>query len=669
MDGEQIHFYEFGSFRLDVGEHTLRRGAETVPLNPKVFDTLLVLVRAGGRVVLKEELLSAVWPDSYVEEGSLTHNISVLRKALEGNGEGRKYIETVPRRGYRFIAEVRERLGEGDGAGSNGGPVVQESSAAPSEHLNPPHAAAALPHSSDAPKAAGRRGWKFYFLSAVAFALVAAPLTLLLSRQRAAATDDPPKSVAVLPFKAIGGDGDQGFVGLGMSNSIALKIGTLQSTTVLPASSAFKYSGRETDARAAGRELGVEAVLDGAVQRSGEAIRVTAQLIRVGDGKVLWSGQFDTRYGDIFAVQDSISEQVAEAITPRLNSVERERLVKQPTRNTEAYQAYTLGVYFWSKRTKEDLIKAIDYFRQAIGKDPNYALAYAKLADCYHLSLANYYDIVPPWQARELERTAALKAMELDDTSADSHMAIATVNEWQRDYRGADSEYRRAIELDPNSSIARVRYAYFLYYSIRLDEALPLMRRAQELDPASPITTGAFGFMLMLARRYDESITYLQRSLELDPSIISGHYNLGAAYVMKGRFDEAIAEFQRVPDYQRLDALQALGCTYALAGRRADASKVLEKLIQLKEHGSERERQLVLPYNIALLYSDLGDNNNAFLWLDKQEINPMIVAALTYDPQLDTLRDDQRFAEFLRRHDLNSTRRPVLTGKQAAPVD
>jgi DNA-binding winged helix-turn-helix (wHTH) protein/TolB-like protein/Flp pilus assembly protein TadD len=651
MGEGQIHFYEFGPFRLDVGEHTLRRGAETVPLNPKAFDTLLVLVRAGGRVVLKEELMKAVWPDSYVEEGSLTNNVSVLRKALEGTGEGRKYIETVPRRGYRFIAEARERFDEGDAAGSEGDSGVQES-AAPSEPLDPPHAAAASPHSPYAPKAAGRRGWKFYLLSAGVIALVATTLSLLLSRQRAAALDDLPKSVAVLPFKSIGGDGDLELAGLGMANAIALKIGGLQRPTVLPANSVFRYAGHETDARAAGRELGVDAVLDGAVQRSGEAMRVTAQLIRVGDGKVLWSGKFDARYGDIFAVQDSISEQVAEAITPRLTSVERERLAKQPTRNTEAYQAYTLGVFFWSKRSKEDLVKAIDYFRQAIALDPNYALAYAKLSDCYHLSLANYFEIVPAEQARESELAAAVKAMELDETSADSHIAMATVKEWRRDYRGAESEYRRAIELDPNSSIARVRYAYFLYYSRRLDEALPLMRRAQELDPASPITTGALGFMLLMARRYDEAITYSQRSLELDSSIISGRYNLGAAYVMKGQFDEAVAEFQRVPEYQRLDALQALGSTYALARRRSDALKVLEKLIQLKEHGSDRERRLVLAYNIALIYSELGDNDDAFKWLDRQELNPMVIASLKYDAQLDILRADPRFAEFLRRNGL-----------------
>jgi DNA-binding winged helix-turn-helix (wHTH) protein/TolB-like protein/predicted Zn-dependent protease len=656
MDEGLIHFYEFGSFRLDVAERTLRRGVETVPLNPKVFDTLLALVRAGGRVVLKEELLKAVWPDSYVEEGSLTHNISVLRKALEGTGEGRKYIETVPRRGYRFIAEVRGRSDEGDAAGSDACPVGQEAAAALSGNPDPPYAANASHKSSAAPKAAGRRGWKFYILCAGAFALAATTLSLLLWRHHDMAADYLPKSVAILPFKSISGDADPDPGGLGMANAIALKLGGLQRPTVLPANSVFKYAGREADARAAGRELGVDAVMEGAVQRSAEAIRVTAQLIRVGDGKVLWSGTFDARYGDIFVVQDSISEQVAEAITPRLTSAERERLAKQPTRNTEAYQAYTIGAYFWSKRSKADLVKAIEYFREAIGDDPNYALAYAKLSDCYHLSRVNYYEIVPAEQASESERVAAEKAIELDETSADSHIAMAAVKEWQHDYKGADSEYRRAVELDSNSSIARVRYAYFLYYSLRLDEALPLMERAQELDPASPITTGALGFMLMMAHRYDESITYLRRALDLDPSVISGHCNLGTAYVMKGQFDEAIAEFQGVPEQQRLDALQALGSAYALAGRRADALKVIEKLVHMKEHGSDRERQLILPYNIALIYSELGDNNNAFAWLDRQDLDPMIVAALKYDAQLDLLSADPRFAEFLCRHDLANLR-------------
>lgn len=281
-------------------------------------------------------------------------------------------------------------------------------------------------------------------------------------------------------------------------------------------------------------------------------------------------------------MQDSIPEQVAEAVAPRLTADERERLAKNYTQNTEAYQAYMTGVYFWSKRSREDIVRAIDYFQQAIQHDPRYALAYAGLSDCYNLSLANYYDIVPADEARRRLEEAALKALELDDALAQSHFAVAAVKEMRRDYEGAYAEYNRAIELSPNFAIARVRYAYFLYYSGRLDRALPQMRRAQEFDPVSPITNGALGFILTMARQYDEALKYCGRALELDPFVIAGRYNLGEAYLQKGQFDEAIAQLRMMPENQRLEALQALAYAYAAAGRRAEAEQALLELARLQ---------------------------------------------------------------------------------------
>ncbi len=642
------HYYEFGPFRIDVDERVLRRDSEVIPLRPKVFDTLLVLVSHGDHVVPKEDLLKAVWPDSFVEEGSLTQNISSLRKVLEGAEDGRKYIETVPKRGYRFIADVREVLGE---RALESADAVSGAPAAGGEEAGPPAASSeSSEQASSAPRgpaAAKRRARRFYAL----FILSASALTLLLALHLRDDKTEQPRSVAVLPFKIIGGDGAD-LTGLGMSDAIALKLGGLKSPTVLPSSSVFKYAGREVDARAAGRELGVEAVLEGAVQRAGDRVRVTSQLVGVRDGRVLWSGKFDAWRNDIFSVQDSISEQVAEAIMPRLTTGERDRLAKQYTRDTEAYQAYMTGVYFWNKRSKPDLTKAIDYFQQAIRKDPNYALAYAGLSDCYNLSLANFYDIVPPAEAAVKEEAAAFKALELDDTLAEAHLTMASVRTMHRDYDGANDEYRRAIELSPNFAIARVRYAYFMFYGMRLGEAIPQLRRAQELDPVSPLTNGALGFMLTMARQSDEAVKYCRRALELDPFVISGHYNLGQALLQKGQFDEAIAEFQLMPDSQRLDSLQSLAYAYAAAGRKADSERTLAELLRLHERGTERERQMVTPYNIALVYAALGDRDDAFLWIEKQRLNPITISALKYDPQMDVLRADPRFGKFLRRHNL-----------------
>lgn len=646
--------YEFGPFRVDVDERVLRRGSEVIPLRPKVFDTLLVLVRHGDHVVPKEDLLKAVWPDSFVEEGSLTQNISSLRKVLEGAEDGRKYIETVPKRGYRFVAAVREVTG---GRAAKSPDDVSHEPAADGEEVEPAATSSGSSDSSEQasgeardPAAARRRGRRFYALCA-ALILLASALTVLLARRLRDGEVEPPRSVAVLPFKVIGGDGND-LDGLGMSDAIALKLGGLQSPTILPSSSVFKYAGHDVEARAAGRELGVEAVLEGAVQRAGDRVRVTSQLVGVGDGRVLWSGKFDAQRNDIFSVQDSISEQVAEAILPRLTTVERDRLAKQYTRDTEAYQAYMTGVYFWNKRSKQDVTKAIDYFQQAIQKDPNYALAYAGLSDCYYLSVINLYDIIPPAEASVKEEASAFKALELDHTLSQAHLAMASVKMLHRDYDGADAEYARAIELSPNFAIARVRYAYFMFYGRRLGEAIPQLRRAQELDPVSPLTNGALGFMLTMARQSDEAVKYCRRALELDPSVISGHYNLGQALLQKGQFDEAIAEFLAMPDSQRLDSLQSLAYAYAAAGRKADAERALAELVRLHELGTERERQIVTPYNIALVYGALGDRDDAFLWIEKQRLNPISISALKYDSQLDVLRADPRFGAFLRRHNL-----------------
>jgi DNA-binding winged helix-turn-helix (wHTH) protein/TolB-like protein/tetratricopeptide (TPR) repeat protein len=643
MGGRRIHYYEFGPFRVDVYERTLLREGETVPILPKAFDTLLVLLRNSGHLVPKEDLLKAVWPESFVEEGNLTQNISLIRKALEGGDEGRRYIETVPRCGYRFAAEVITVSGE-------------EGAAAPLEEVTEQSRPTSPPPAVAQRRPRGRlrgasRGGKFYVLGAVML-LLAVSAILLLTRGRNTDPGGRPKSLAVLPFKVIGGNGTDEFDGLGMANTLALKLGGLQGPTVLPASSVFKYAGRDVDAREVGRELGVDAVLVGAIQRADDRMRVTAQLVRVRDGRVIWSSTFDTLYGEIFAVQDSISERVAEAVTPRLTDGERRRLAKQPTRNTEAYQAYMTGLYFWSKRSKEGIAKAINYFQQAIAKDPDYAPAYAGLSDCYHLSLEYSYDILPTDEAAEKQRAAAEKAVELDDTAAQSHMAMASVKTMREDNDGGGEEYRRAIELDPNLAVARVRYAYLLYYTGHLDEALPQMRRAQELDPVSPVTNGALGYMLRMARRYDDSVKYLRRALELDPLITSGRYNLGEAYLQEGQLDEALAEFQKVPEGQRLDALQAIGYTHASAGRRADAEKILAELTKIYRSGRNRGRLLGLCFNIALIYAELGDKNSAFLWLEKETINPVTVAELRYNPQMDSLRADPRFAEFLRRHDL-----------------
>ena len=649
MSRQVTYFYDFGPFHLDVTERVLLRDTEVVPLTPKVFDTLLVLVEAEGHLVEKGELLSTLWPDSYVEESSLTQNISLLRKALGESTNGHQFIQTVPKRGYRFVADVRK-------VHANGGATEQVLHERTHTQIlieemddrtdEPAQATSVKPLSF--PTARGQSWRPFVLLACAVLILTATGAYYLRTRARNNAGAAEIKTIAVLPFKTIGADGEDERLGLGMADAIILKLETLQQPVTLPTSSVFKFTERGQDPFSIGRQLSVDAVLDGTVQRAGERVRVTAQLLSIKDGRTLWAGKFDEQYGNIFALQDSISEQLASALIPRLTNDDRERLTKRQTQNPEAYQDYLTGIYFWNKRSKEGLTKAIEYFQQAINKDPNYALAYAALADCYCLNTNYSYNIVPPQDSDKAQAAAARKAIELDDTLAEAHAALAAVLVNERDRAGAYHEYQRALELNPNYATAHLRYAYFLFYANYFDDALSHMQRAQELDPVTPITNGALGFMLLMARRYDESAHYCQRALELDPNVPVVRITLGTVYEQQGKYDEAIAQYQQASTEDRLTALQAVAHAYAMSGRRAQAEAMLPELEQAPRDS------FMAAYNFALIYTALGDHAKAINWLEQAKPNAMVVAMLRYDPQLDALRADPLFAEYLRRHKLDA---------------
>lgn len=429
---QRIHFYEFGLFRLDAEERLLFRASEVVPLTPKVLDTLLVLIENRGRLLEKDALMNAVWPDTFVEECSLAQNISLLRKALGEEPGGRQYIETLPKRGYRFMAEVREVRDDGGAfllqRHTNSQILIEEEETESStEHedsssLTPPSTSWLL-------------GWKRYaVITCIVFSLVAT-LYFWQARSRQAETGLAVNSIAVLPFKTLGTQSEPELLGLGMTDALILRLAQLDEVSVLPTSSVFKYMDSEGDALAIGRELGVDAVLDGTVQRSGERVRVTAQLIRLRDGKTLWVGKFDEQVSDIFVVQDSVSQQLAHALTLKVANYDKQLLKKRFTENAEAYELYTMGLYFWNKRTAEGLTKAIEYFKQATRKDPNYALAYASLADSY--MLMGHYGFGNMTKAEVLAnvKAAAVKAIELDPTLAEAQAEMGVVKVLEGDYK------------------------------------------------------------------------------------------------------------------------------------------------------------------------------------------------------------------------------------------
>jgi DNA-binding winged helix-turn-helix (wHTH) protein/tetratricopeptide (TPR) repeat protein len=585
--------FEFGPFRLNLSERLLERNGKAVPLAPKLFETLAILVEHSGHILEKDELMKRLWPDTFVEESSLAQNIFQLRKALCDGNSHRQYIETVPKRGYRFSGGVREIVHTDD------------------------ESASSFPTNERSQASEGEPG----------FAV---------------------KSLAVLPFKSLGqNDRADEYLGLGMADATIIKLSGLRQLVVLPTTTVFKYAGRKNDTLAIGRKLGVEAVLDGTIQRAGERVRVTVQLIALRNGKTLWSGKFDERFTDIFGLQDSISEQVAAALALRITGAERKHLRKRYTENTEAYQLYLMGLFFWKKRTKEGLNKAVGYFQQAIEKDLRYALAYAGLADSYFWIGYDETDTASRNENFEKSRANALKALEIDSFVAEAHAALGTIKaKHDRDPDGAEKSFARAIAVNPNCVMAYSRYTYFLAAMGRLDESLQNMKRAQELDPLSPDANTSLAYVLYFARDYDGAIRYCERALALEPNVLEALLLLGLSYEQKGMFEEAIIQFNKANDIHRDSAepLELLGHIFALTGHKDKARAVLSEL------DSFAKQKSVHPYNVALIHAALGQTEQAFDWIRRPYLNwTERLRMLRFDPRMDCLKGDSRFTALFQR--------------------
>lgn len=632
------HLYEFGPFVLDTVERILMREGELVGLTPKAYDTLLALVEKKGRIVGKDELMNRVWPDSFVEEGNLAFNISVLRRTLAEGAEKIQFIETVPKRGYRFVASVRETF-------DNTPDVLLERQTVSHvviERREEQEGPADLALLAAAPRALINRDLlsnsKVWAACALVLMIAAAVGYFRIS------TTTNPRTLAVLPFKPLAANASDEYLELGMADALITRLSNLREVIVRPTSSVLKYAGGQ-DAIAAGRELGVDTVLDGSVQRSGDTIRVTVRLVRVSDGAPLWADTFDESFTNIFSVQDSISERMASALTLSISGDERKRLTKRYTDNVEAYQLYLKGRYHWSKRTEENYQKAVDYFQQAIDKDVNYALAYTGLADSY--SFLSSQGIRSPRDAFPIAETAAKKAIELDDSLAEAHTSLAYVKlYYQWDWAGAEREYIRAIKLNPNYATPHHGYAYYLISTGRTEAAIAEIRKAQEIDPLSLIINTDHGEFYYFARRPDQAIEQLRKALDLDPNFVRAHFLLARAYAQKGKCTEAIAEFQKAIsiDENGIEMLGALGQGYASCGNKAEAQKVLGQLLEISK------QRYISPHWLAAAYAGLGETDEAFAWLDKAfERRFGALIYLKVNPIWDNLRSDPRFADRLQR--------------------
>jgi DNA-binding winged helix-turn-helix (wHTH) protein/TolB-like protein/tetratricopeptide (TPR) repeat protein len=631
---QQNLIYQFGPFHLDTAEQTLSREGKLVALTGKAFQTLLVLVENSGHTVTKDNLLTSVWPDTFVEELTLAQNISTVRKALGDDKSDSKYIQTVPRRGYRFVA-----------------PVIQldESQAQAPTNIS---ATEEQLHSDDAADVSHRRQeWQSsrlrWAIALVGLSVLAVAVGIYLFRANTRNVDPGAqvKSIAVLPFQPLtGGDSDEALQ-LGMADALITKLSNIKQIVVRPTSSILKYSSATQDPLVAGREQMVDSLLEGKVQRSGERIRITVQLIRVSDGKPLWADTFDETFTNIFAVQDSISQQVAQRLVAQLTGEEQRQLAKRYTDNTKAYQFYLKGRFFWNKFDEEGLNKAIDYFKQAIAIDPNYALAYTGLSVSYNVQGA--IGVLPPAQTWTDARWTAEKAVALDDNLAEGHSALGGVKllyEW--DWPAADKELKRAIELNPNSAEAHELSGYYYWVTGQLDTAIAELRRAQELSPLAAIITLDVAQALYYKGRYDEALEMSMKARELDPDFPPPLFLPGQAYERKGMYTKAITECESaIEKYGRQPQfLATLGFAYGASGKRREAEGIVNEL------ETSWRGHYFSPVNIALVHTALGNKDRAFFWLSKgvEGRDPQMIW-LRIEPQFESIHADPRFQALFQR--------------------
>jgi DNA-binding winged helix-turn-helix (wHTH) protein/TolB-like protein/Flp pilus assembly protein TadD len=666
MQAAPAHIYEFGDFRLDTAKRLLRQlDGTTVPLTPRVFETLLYMVEHHGIVLDKERLMEAVWPDSIVEENNLSQNISTLRRIFCETPGSHSYIVTVPGRGYRFVADVREQA-------DNGSATVQaEQATGPTSPENRTEAATANDRQWLHGKAGGRLALAVVGVVLLVAAVISyAPIVRWLEQHRVGSATpvtlydtmaERVHSVAVLPFAPLGQDLNNELLGLGMADAVIGRVSNLKQLVVLPTSAVSKYNGGASDPLAAGRALHVDAILTGSIQRSGNQVRATVQLVHVASGRTIWSEKFDQTFTDIFGIQDSIADNVVRSLAPNFTTEEHKQLRKHYTRNPSAYESYLMGLYFWNKRSKDGLEKAIDYFGQAVARDPNFALAYALMSDCYYLQ--RYYGYNRRPDRLENAKAAAERALLLDDTIAEAHVAAAMAQIYQKsdratkelDYRAAMDSLRSAIALNPNLAIAHQRYAWCLCASGHLNEALQEMRRAQELDPLSHTNNTALGMVLVFARQYRDALSYCYKAAELAPNEAVTQENVAFVYALNGMYQQAIEHYRRVSELNpdnKGDALAWVATVLVSAGRKPEADLMMSEILRFA--GEDRAD----PYNIAVLYSARGEKDAAFEWFDKalqkaseRRTNGGDSRMIRYDPMLDPLRSDSRFAALLRQHD------------------
>jgi len=645
--------YLLDSYALTPDEQALSHKGEAIHLPKKPFQVLTYLVEHRDRFVSRAELLDQFWDGKDVYDDALRKCVGAIRKTLDDQSDDARFIETRWGVGYRYIGPVTEQIVREETSiteieKTRGVKIIVEE-----EEIHDDPALDKLPAPSLAPsptlrlRAILKRHSTVAVLALLFLAGSIGAAVIITSRQRRFPVETHPaqiRSVAVLPLKNLSNDPESEYFSDGLTENLINTLSRIEGLKVISHGSAFAFKGKEIDPREVREKMGVGALLEGSVLKTGDRVRVNVRLVDAENGRVLWaSNTYDRPVGDIFTIQDEIAHNTAAGLRLQLNGEDQKRLAKRYTDNIEAYDELLRGWYFWSQRTPSGLKKAIESYRRAGEIDARCALAYAGLAGSYAMGI--WYIPLEPREAMSNARAAAIKAVEIDPNLLEAHLAMAAVLSYDWDWSGAQREMETARGLDPNFS--DYGYAYTLLLSAgKPDEAVRWIRRSEELDPLSPLVGANVGQILYYARRYDEAIEQGRKTIDLDPNYAMAHAYLGQAYIQKRMYREAVEELQKaiILAEQNPEVIAVLGYAYAAAGDRQQAEKVIAELTELSK------RRYVPSYSVAEIYAELGRKDEAFAWLEKayRERAPGFVD-LQVEPTLDSLRSDPRYIDLLRR--------------------
>jgi TolB-like protein/DNA-binding winged helix-turn-helix (wHTH) protein/Flp pilus assembly protein TadD len=621
----------FGVFELDLRSGELRKHGTRLRLQEQPFQVLAMLLERPGETVTREELRNRLWTaETFVDfDHGVNKAINRIRDALGDSATSPRFVETVARRGYRFIADVAvAERSPTPGASTAGATPPSEEPVAPVER----------------PRSSGRLRRRYsWAIIGVALALVS--LVVVWAFRSTARQPQAIRSLAVLPLENLSGDDSQEYFADGMTDELIATLGQISALRVISRTSVMPYKRARKLLPQIARELNVDAVIEGTVLRSGAQVRITAQLIEARDDKHLWSDTYDGDLRDTLTLQNKVARAIADQIRVSLNQRERATLAHGHVVDPEAYESYLKGRYFWNKRTGDDLGKAVEYFKRAIDRDATYAQAYSGLADTYALLGDWEYGVLAPKEAFPMAKAAAVKALQLDAMLGEAHTSFAfCLDGFDWDLKAADAEFRRGIELNPGYATAHHWYAWHLSLMGRNNDAIAEMKRAQNLDPLSLIINADLAELLLIAHFTDESIQQSRKTIEMDVNFPLAHNQLALAYLQSHRLDDAISELQIAV---RLSA-DSPTCTanlaraLAMSGRRSEA---LQLLGDLKRRASATYSNAS---EIAIVYAALGDSDQAMTWIEKgyeERFNPGVLLRPGFDP----LRADRRFQNLERR--------------------